>query len=591
MKTENPKIVRNLTALSAIGLAMCSGGLSISFGLTLADNVPLKILFGFMLLGLAVGEFLAAFYLAKAWNSGQVIKIALAIYLMLGGIGASILCGQAMLQQSLDAAQQTRRMQSDVYQAAVAQRKQAAEKVAALSMDESQALAAQNALTTLETEKQAYLASAATNSRGQGAGTIGVRVGDCTGTSYYVKKYCGQIRRLDSQIREAKTTADKWNAYKNAKAFSDELESKPLPNAVKEAELPGISAIALLLETDGEHVGAILFFCLSVLVETAALILFVFLGTESEDQKAEGVSTTQPYILPQHGMVYTTQPYIVTQPQQSQMAQAGVVSTTPNAPQPQQQPQMAQTQVVSTTPPYIVAQPQQSEAAQTRVVSTTPPYIVAQPQQSQMAQVGVVSTTQPYIVAQPQQSEVAQTGVVSTTPPVAQPQQSEAAQTRVVSTTPPNIVAQPQQPEAAQAGVVSTTPPNIVAQSQQQSEVAQAGVAPTTPPNIVAQSQQQSEVAQTGVAPTTPPERVPQSQLKPQVQNLSENLPQNAVPSVYQQVVDDIHAKKLPNGSFRTLMNRYGINQNQATVIRLKLVEDGKAKFNRRHELDLVESV
>ena len=144
MNTKNPKIVRNLTALSAIGLALCSAGLSISFGVTLADNLSLKFLFGFMLLCLAVGEFLAAYYLATAWNSGQVIKIALATYLMLGGIGASILCGQAMLQQSLDTAEQTRRLQSDVYQAAVAQRQQAAEKVAALSMDESQARAAQN---------------------------------------------------------------------------------------------------------------------------------------------------------------------------------------------------------------------------------------------------------------------------------------------------------------------------------------------------------------------------------------------------------------------------------------------------------------
>jgi hypothetical protein len=398
MNTENPKIVHNLTALSAFGLAVCSGGMSISFGLTLADSMPLKFVFGLMLLSLAVAEFVAAYFLAKAWNSRQVIKIILAIYLMLGGLAVSVLCGQATLQQSLDTAQQTRRLQSDVYQAAVAQRKKAAEKAAALSIDETQALAAQNALTALSHEKQAYLAKPATNSRGQSAGTIGVRVGDCTGTSFYVKKYCGKIRTLDSQIRDAKATVDKWNAYKNAKAHLDDLESKPLPNAVKEAELPGISAIALILETDGEHVGAILFFCLAVFVETAALILVVFLGSDSAAKSASGVSTT---------------------------------------------------------PPYIVAQPQQ---------------------------------------------------------------------------------------QVAQAGRVSTTPPHIVPQPQQQS----------------------------------------------QVETLSESLPQNAVPKVYQQVVDDIQAKKLRNCSFRTLMNRYGVNQNQATVIRLKLVEEGKAKFNRRHELDLL---
>jgi hypothetical protein len=485
MNTENPKIVSNLTALSALVLAVCSGGLSISFGLTLAESAPLKLVFGLMLLGLAVAEFVAAYYLAKAWQSGRVIKIVLAIYLMLGGLAVSVLCGQATLQQSLDTAQQTRRLQSDVYQAAVAQRKQAAEKVAALSIDEAQALAAQNALTALSHEKQAYLAKPATNSRGQSAGTIGVRVGDCLGTSYYIKKYCGKIRTLDSQIREAKATVDKWNAYKNAKAHLEELESKPLPNAVKEAELPGISALALILESDGESVGAILFFLLAVFVETAALILFVFLGNDSTAKKAEGGFATPLYIVPQ----------------------------------PQLKPQQDQAGGVSTTQRYIIPQFQQSEVAQAGMVYTTPPYIVPQPQ-PQVAQAGGASTT------------------------------------------PPNSVPQPQQ-QVAQAGMVSTTPPYSVPQPQQQ--VAQAGGVSTTQPYIVPQPQQQSEV-----------------------KTLSESLPQNAVPKVYQQVVDDIHAKKLRNCSFRMLMNRYGVNQNQATVIRLKLVEDGKAKFNRRHELDLV---
>jgi malic enzyme len=67
-----------------------------------------------------------------------------------------------------------------------------------------------------------------------------------------------------------------------------------------------------------------------------------------------------------------------------------------------------------------------------------------------------------------------------------------------------------------------------------------------------------------------------------------QNAPVAYTPSVYQQVVEDIHANKLRNCSFRTLMNAYGINQNQAAAIRLKLVTDGKAKFNRRHELDLL---
>jgi hypothetical protein len=194
MNTFHSKIVHIFTALpAAVGLAVCSCGLSVSFGVTFAHGVLLKLMFGIMLLSLAAAEFVAAYYLANAWHERQVIKIVLAGFMLLGRIAISVLCGQATLQQSLDAAQQARRLQSDVYQAAVAQREAAAQKVAALSIDETQALAAKKALTALEHEKQAYLAKPATNSRGQSAGTIGVRVGDCTGTSYYVKKLSRNI--------------------------------------------------------------------------------------------------------------------------------------------------------------------------------------------------------------------------------------------------------------------------------------------------------------------------------------------------------------------------------------------------------------
>jgi hypothetical protein len=65
---------------------------------------------------------------------------------------------------------------------------------------------------------------------------------------------------LDSQLGEAKVTVDKWHEYKNAKAHLDELESKPLPSAVKDAQIPGITAIAIILEAEGEQVGAMMFF-------------------------------------------------------------------------------------------------------------------------------------------------------------------------------------------------------------------------------------------------------------------------------------------------------------------------------------------
>jgi hypothetical protein len=42
MNTENPKIVSNLTALSALVLAVCSGGLSLYKGVTLGCAVKLN---------------------------------------------------------------------------------------------------------------------------------------------------------------------------------------------------------------------------------------------------------------------------------------------------------------------------------------------------------------------------------------------------------------------------------------------------------------------------------------------------------------------------------------------------------------------
>jgi hypothetical protein len=413
MNTYNSKTVPNFTTLSAIGLAVCSCGLSVSFGLTLGHTVPLKLVFGLMLLSLAIAEFVAAHYLANAWHERQPIKIVLAGFLLLGGVVVSVLCGQATLQQSLDAAQQARRVQSDVYQAAVAQRKIAAEKVAALSIDKTQAVAAQNALTALEHEKQAYLASPATNSQGKGAGTIAARVGDCTGTSYYVKKYCGQIRRLDSQLSDAKRTVDKWHEYKSAKAPKNELESKPLPTGAKDGQLPGITALALILETDGEQVGAMIFFGFSVFAELAVIILFFFLGSDSSQQVDEFVSATQPYVVQQPGL----------------------------------------------------------------------------------------------------KSQV----------------QLETS-----------------------------------AESRRQNQVPQVETS--------AESRRQNQV----------------QPMETRKESRRQNAPVADVPSVYQQVVDDIQANNLRNCSFRTLMSTYGVNQSQAAAIRLKLVADGMAKFNRRHELDLV---
>lgn len=312
MNDAPSKNISNLTALSAMGLALCSCALSISFGVILGHGLFLKFIFGITLLCVAIAEFVSAFYLAKAWISGHVVKIGLAGWLLIGGIAVSVICGQATLQQSLDAAQQERRIQSDVYQAAMAQRESAAEKVASLSIDEAQALAATSALTTLVTKKEDYLASRATNMGGKNAGTIGARVGDCAGTGYYARKYCGKVRSFDQQMNESKAIVAKWNEYQSAKAHLASLESKPLPIGAKESQLPGISALALVLKADGEEVGAVIFLSLAIFTETSAIILFFFLGSSVQPPTQNDYTT------------YNTQPHVV-QPQSTQAPKTPVL--------------------------------------------------------------------------------------------------------------------------------------------------------------------------------------------------------------------------------------------------------------------------
>lgn len=266
------------TGLAAGILSLCSVTLSISFGVMLGSSVIFSIIFALLLGGVAIGEFISAGHLSLAIKNRDTPSLAGALWLLIGGVIVSILAGQSALQQSVDEAMSERRMQSDVYQSAIREREVAKKKVADLIVSENQATQATKLLNSLQAEKSTYLASPAKNSREQRAGTIGTRVGDCTGTSYYVSKYCGKIRTINSQIVNHQGILNRYATYQNANSHLDKIMSTPLPKATADATLPGIAALSLVLGLDPERAGANIFLFLAVFCEISAIILWYLWG-------------------------------------------------------------------------------------------------------------------------------------------------------------------------------------------------------------------------------------------------------------------------------------------------------------------------
>jgi hypothetical protein len=56
----------------------------------------------------------------------------------------------------------------------------------------------------------------------------------------------------------------------------------------------------------------------------------------------------------------------------------------------------------------------------------------------------------------------------------------------------------------------------------------------------------------------------------------------------YTQILQDIDTGKLTSLSFRTLQSEYNLNQRQAVIIRMRLVDDGFAVMSRKNELTIV---
>jgi multidrug efflux pump subunit AcrA (membrane-fusion protein) len=125
-----------------------------------------------MFIGYVFIQYSVSFWLTAFWSSGAIPMIFAGLYLLLSTVAISIMAGQSFLADTTAAREKELRAASDTYQAALAQREQAASTAASLAMDEATAAQAQAKLEKLRRDLDAFMSSAATNSTGATVGTV-----------------------------------------------------------------------------------------------------------------------------------------------------------------------------------------------------------------------------------------------------------------------------------------------------------------------------------------------------------------------------------------------------------------------------------
>jgi hypothetical protein len=162
----------NIIGMVAFTLAFASVLININFPLSLTDNMFIKFVLLLMFIGYVFIQYSVSFWLTAFWSSGAIPMIFAGLYLLLSTVAISIMAGQSFLADTTAAREKELRAASDTYQAALAQREQAASTAASLAMDEATAAQAQAKLEKLRRDLDAFMSSAATNSTGATVGTV-----------------------------------------------------------------------------------------------------------------------------------------------------------------------------------------------------------------------------------------------------------------------------------------------------------------------------------------------------------------------------------------------------------------------------------
>ena len=262
----------NLTGIAAFLLAGSSISLSIGFAIVLSFHPILTVVFVAMFAGFALIEFISAFHLSRAWQQRRIGGVMFCIWMMIGGVAISILAGQSLLQIAESNAKAERLKQNQEYEAFLARKEYANQRVQELAITDSEVAAAATALAALTADRERVQAALDGCPRNY--------LTNC------IKPNTAKLSVIDEKIAIQTAIVKRGNEYKAARMVANELNSTPI-NAVPGANesSPGIEALALVLRAPAIIVGAYIFLALAIFCELSALIAFYLWG-ESRFERA-----------------------------------------------------------------------------------------------------------------------------------------------------------------------------------------------------------------------------------------------------------------------------------------------------------------
>lgn len=146
----------------------------------------------------------------------------------------------------------------------------------------------------LTTQLDAFKNGPAKNSRGQRAGSIASRVGDCSKNGYYSRAYCPKIKQLEQAIAEQERIVSSHNQYLGAvaakKARLKELSGMDVQNANITGHLhPMFIGIASLTGASAVYIKYIFLCVSSILCELLGsfmLVLYSRLGVDNSFEQS-----------------------------------------------------------------------------------------------------------------------------------------------------------------------------------------------------------------------------------------------------------------------------------------------------------------
>jgi hypothetical protein len=292
-----PRVVVLGTGIAGILLASASLFLSTSFGWNMGGNHAfLPYVFALVFLAISIAEFVSTYWLGHFLQRVNATFFLIACVLMIVGVGTSILAGQALVASQVDQQKQARLYASDAYQSAQQQRENAHNRVAQLAVNEQAYHSAQSEIDTALSNAQSLISG---NSVYSDCSQFPSAL--CNPIANYFSKtreLNAQLKPLQDSIKSNQAIIAQYQDFIAAKELANELNAEPLPQAVKNANLPHIIWLSDLTGVAPNIIEAKLYVSLAVISEFCALVLLFFYGLalrqDSPQYKPAKVTLNEP---------------------------------------------------------------------------------------------------------------------------------------------------------------------------------------------------------------------------------------------------------------------------------------------------------